>query len=683
MRRGGAVLVLLLGGWLGAAGAGSPALTPEERARFSTTVEALRTGDWPTAVAGFRMVSERASVLTDYARFFLAESLSRVGDLAGARKAVESLAVEESDSRLVPDALFRAAHLASQEGDEAGAERFLRRLLSWFPATPEGPLARYLLGLTLEAQGRGLEAAQSFRELWLLAPWTPYGEAAGDRLAALAQAGVVLPAPTQEERLERAERLLAGGASAPAREEAEALLAERPGAELALRALGVLAESLRRSGRYRQAAAAVDRSLALAPAPRRPLLLLELGRLQYRAGAYEAALGSLGRLIQQFPKEREVARALVLKGRVLEDAGRVNEAVGAYRRATGEFPDHEAAALAFWRLGWIAYLRGDLAGAAREFGEVAELPAGRAYRRQSAYWAGRCREALGEPDAAQRFFRRLLAEAPRSYYGILASRRVRGAGEAPGGSLPLRLPSDPLAPLAAELRFAKVEALRAVGLVHHASAELEEISASAGSDPLKLYGLSALWARAEEHHLALRILRRYFVDVAWSGHPGLPRRFWELFYPMSWTREVRQAAERVGLDVYLVAAVVREESSFFPQARSRAGARGLMQLMPHTARPLALRRGLAFGNGDLLDDPRLNLELGAEVLAGLLKEFGDPRLALAAYNAGPLRAREWWRARRSDDLEAFVEQIPFEETRAFVKRVLVSWEEYRRIYGGS
>ena len=83
----------------------------------------------------------------------------------------------------------------------------------------------------------------------------------------------------------------------------------------------------------------------------------------------------------------------------------------------------------------------------------------------------------------------------------------------------------------------------------------------------------------------------------------------------------------------------------------------------------------------LLDEPAPNLQLGAAFLASLLVEFPDPRLAAAAYNAGPARVREWWAARRSDDVEVFVEQIPFDETRHFVKRVMVAWEEYRRIYG--
>ena len=129
-----------------------------------------------------------------------------------------------------------------------------------------------------------------------------------------------------------------------------------------------------------------------------------------------------------------------------------------------------------------------------------------------------------------------------------------------------------------------------------------------------------------------------------------------------------------------MAAVVREESSFDPQARSRVGARGLMQLMPDTARQLAKGRGLPSGD-DMLVDPAANLALGSAYLATLMKEFGEPRLAVAAYNAGPARVREWWKGRASDDVEVWVELIPFDETRFFVRRVMLSWEEYRRLYG--
>src|SRR5207245_2144665 len=143
----------------------------------------------------------------------------------------------------------------------------------------------------------------------------------------------------------------------------------------------------------------------------------------------------------------------------------------------------------------------------------------------------------------------------------------------------------------------------------------------------------------------------------------------EVIYPFGWRDEVAAAAKRAGLDPFLVAAIVREESSYYPRAVSRAGARGLMQLMPATAKPMADVRGLPFEDGGVLDDPRANLDLGTAFLAGLMKEFGEPRLAIAAYNAGPKRVRDWWKARRTGDMEAFVEQIPYDEKRQYVKRV--------------
>jgi soluble lytic murein transglycosylase len=226
-----------------------------------------------------------------------------------------------------------------------------------------------------------------------------------------------------------------------------------------------------------------------------------------------------------------------------------------------------------------------------------------------------------------------------------------------------------------------VDLLRRLGLSDLALVELEDVVQRSAGDSVRLYGLTSAYLEDEHYHLALRIMRRNFAGLATTGHPALPRAFWEMLYPFAWRPEVEQAAQRAKVDPFLVAAVVREESNYDPRAVSRAGARGLMQLMPATAQPMVAGRGWVFREGDLLDEPAANIELGASYLGGLLREFGDPRLALAGYNAGPRRARQWWQARRNEDVEVFVEEIPFDETRFYVKRVMLSWEAYRRIYG--
>jgi soluble lytic murein transglycosylase len=143
---------------------------------------------------------------------------------------------------------------------------------------------------------------------------------------------------------------------------------------------------------------------------------------------------------------------------------------------------------------------------------------------------------------------------------------------------------------------------------------------------------------------------------------------------------VEAGARRNGLDPSFVAAVIREESSYDPKIISSAGARGLMQLMPDTARAVARESGEAYNHDPAaLHEVRLNIRLGTRYLATLMQQFGEPALAVAGYNAGPHRVVRWWGGRRGDDLEEWIEAIPFDETRAFVKRVLTSWEEYRRL----
>jgi soluble lytic murein transglycosylase len=262
---------------------------------------------------------------------------------------------------------------------------------------------------------------------------------------------------------------------------------------------------------------------------------------------------------------------------------------------------------------------------------------------------------------------------------MLAAARTSAVPAPSARSAALSLPADPEQAVAESSDMARVDLLVRLGLEEAAMVEMDDLAQRSMADPVTLYGLSAAYERRDRYDLALRIVRRHFSDAVTSGDPALPRAFWEIAYPLAWSRELADAATRAGVDRLLLAAVAREESNFSPRARSRAGARGLMQVLPQTARTLGGR--LAVPNGDVLDEPGPNVAIGAAILADLIREFSDPRLAVAAYNAGPARLRQWWEARRSDDIEAFVEQIPYEETRVYVKRVMVAWTQYRRLYG--
>jgi soluble lytic murein transglycosylase len=668
--------------WPAVAGAAEPPdsgppLTREAEAAWAGAIAAHQQGDSGPLAA---KVGDPAlgSTIGDHLRLVVADALSRRGDLTGARAMAGGVAERYPDSRLAPDALLTASTLAARAGDEPAARQALTRLLEAYPDSRQAPIALYLLGQWAEAAGRHEDAAHAYHQLLVLAPVTGWAEGASDRLAALAAAGVAVPGLTLAQRIDRAERLLRGGVAKTAADEAQRIATEARDPSIVVRALRVVADGAQRLGRYEAAAAALALAVPHAASERQPALRLEEARLLLRAGRRERALQLLGQ-VAAAGSEAEAAEALWVRGRALEEGQRAGDAVATYRELVRRYPTRDAAAGALWRLGWHAYLNGDAQGAATHWARLGSTTTNPAYRIAALYWHARAVEDTRGRVPARPLYLRVLAEAPRSYYGLLALPRVGEAMDA-APSASIRLPADPAEAVADDPGFARVDLLRRLGLIESALAELEEVVERATGDPVRLYGLSSAYVRDERYHLALRIVRRHFGTLAASGDPTLPRAFWEMLYPFGWRSEVTAAAQRAGVDPFLVAALVREESSYHPRALSRAGARGLMQLMPATARPMAEHRGLAFAGGDLLDDPGLNLEIGTAFLAGLLREFKDPRLALAAYNAGPGRLRQWWQARRTDDLEAFVEQIPFDETRQYVKRVMLSWQEYRRIY---
>ena len=648
----------------------APGTQPEPERRWAAAVEAYQQGDVEPLIREFGTDAAKDSVIGDHVRYLRAEALSRRDDLAAAREAALSVVDRYPKSRLAPRALLLAATLDLRVDQDASAQTVLVRLINSYPDSPELPGALYLLAMTAETLGQLDAAALTYRDVRILTSASGYADGAGDHIAALQAAGARLPPLTPTQRVDRVERLLRANVPDVAMTEAQSIVDEVKEGAVVTRALRVVADSARSLRRYDVAARTLGLVIDRSPAERRPRLKLEQARLYVRAKDLGRALTGL-EAVAGTGAEADKAEALYLKALVLEDLNRDPEAITAYRAVVAHHPTREAAAASLWRLGWLAYGKRDAQGAQKSWARLAALPSAGAYRMPALYWTGRAREQAGGGEAAE-LYNQILSEAPRSYYGMLAAGRLGRAREG-GVAGQIALPPEPRDALTDDSGLARVVLLRRINLIDAAASELEDAVQGAASDPVRLYGMAGVYVEAERYHKALRIMRRHFQTLASTGDPTLPRAFWEMFYPYAWRDEMREAAQRRGIDPYLVAAVVREESSYYPRATSPVGARGLMQLMPATARLMA-------PTGDL-EDPGFNIELGTRFLAGLMREFNDPRLALAAYNAGPNRVRQWLTTRRSDDIEAFVEQIPFDETRLYVKKVVLSWEEYRRIYG--
>ena len=647
-------------------------LGPEAARAFRDAYQALTRGDYAQAEAGFRSLASTPSLLSDYALYYLGESLVRSGTQTEARQVFQAVQDQYPGSRLVPQALLKVAELSAPRE----AEAFYRRYLERFAA--EIPQVRLKLAQVIEDQGRLDEAAQLARQLWLQHPAAPEASRAKEQWDRLAAVGAVPPPLTPDEQFARARRLEAAGQWAAALRIYDQLVRERSSPEL-LHRRGLVLGQLRRWDEgvlsIRQALEAPALSSSF-----RQTLRLDQAKLLARLGRYAEA----ATVLEQLTKDDASVlggEPLFLLGRYREELAQPAQALAAYTRLIQDSRGSPQKGSALWATAWIHYRQSAWALARATFETLAEWASTPPPLRVGGlYWMGRTAAALGHEAAARAAFRRAVDQAPRSYYGILAARRLKTVVTSSTEAVPVSLPQSPERLLEQDLHFLKGRELHGLGFSDDALAELDLVREWAGEDHDRLYALSLFYFDIQEPGRALRLLRRHFSRVAQVPPPGLPPLFWRMFYPLGYAQEVETEARRNGLDPAFVAAVIREESSYDPKIVSPVGARGLMQLMPDTARLVARDVGEAYDQDPTtLHDVRLNIRLGTRYLAALRQQFGEPALVAAAYNAGPHRVVRWWAARGSDDLEEWIEAIPFDETRGFVKRVLTSWEEYRRL----
>jgi len=160
------------------------------------------------------------------------------------------------------------------------------------------------------------------------------------------------------------------------------------------------------------------------------------------------------------------------------------------------------------------------------------------------------------------------------------------------------------------------------------------------------------------------------------------KAFWRVFYPFPYKAIIFAEAARNNIDPFLVAAIIKTESNFASEAESKMGARGIMQIMPETGRWAAEKMNLRDFHPDDLYETETNIKIGCWYLNNLNQEFkGNKVLVVAAYNGGRGNVREWLEKQQWTGEHATVDQIPFQETRQYVRKVMKNYSRYRYLYG--
>jgi soluble lytic murein transglycosylase len=291
-------------------------------------------------------------------------------------------------------------------------------------------------------------------------------------------------------------------------------------------------------------------------------------------------------------------------------------------------------------------------------------------REKALYWLGRSLEQSGNPESAS-FFRMLLDEYPAGFYATWHRNQKR----IPDVREPLGQ-RNALVELPQIAGFDKPRLLASLGMIDEARAEMSVARKKAGENKSLFPGLARIYLEMEDYSsaIALFLANR---PIKWDK-TTLP--LWTAGYPLAYSAPISKHTSANSVSEGLVYALMRAESGFSPAIKSPAGAIGLMQLMPATAKATAREKG-AF-DPLRLTVPDYNIRLGTRHFRDLLKEYdGDVVYSMAAYNAGASAVERWKKSFKGRSKDEFIECIPYQETRDYVKKVYASAGTYRQLYG--
>lgn len=385
-----------------------------------------------------------------------------------------------------------------------------------------------------------------------------------------------------------------------------------------------------------------------------------------RLAPVERALESLTAPAVPLPVRRAARERLL---RFSADASNFEGALAQARELTREEPGAIEGFEPLWLLAWQRYRLGDFPGARARFEAVSGVYRDISRGRRLAYWRARCLEAEEKTAEARPILAELAAAAPQDLYARFARTRVPKPARVERTAL-----KDPSTTTAA---FSRVDELLRLRMFQEASAESRRLLPSRGRD-LRLaqsdFALGRFLAAASA-------IKRAIPEIGTAEEGRVPDAWRRLYYPIEEGSFLADGATEFSLDASVLRGLVRQESVFDANARSRAGAMGLTQLMPATAKSLARSVLRSRYRRAFLYDPGVNARLGAAYLRKLLDRFdASTVLALAAYNGGPTRIARAVRENPGLPEDELFESIPLYETRDYVRRVVLYTESYRELY---
>ena len=610
-------------------------------AELTLGVVAYEQKRFPDAIRDLTAAQARLPKLADYTAYYLAAAESETQAYAASARHAAAVRTVPLRSPFAAKSIVLEARALAVSGSAADAVRMLRDGYADLPQ-PDGDLA---FAMAYEASRDLPRAAQYYQRVYFDYPDTDQATRAAAALLTLRDTmRADYPAPTPEAMVERAQNLLAQREYARAQAEFESLVPQLTGAARDQAVVGVAAAQYL-SGDVSAAYSHLRAFEVSDPEANAERLyyITECARKLNDEDQMMEAVHKLGKYHDSLWRYK----ALMAAANRFLVTNQPDKYVPLYKAVDEAFPDQTMAATSHWRVTWAAYIRRkrDARDLMRE--HVRRYPS-HPSASDALYFLGRLAEADADYSAARTYYTRLAAQFPNYYYGLLARDRMMQPAIAAAGLSektaeflrtvefpphPVPIPSQPDAETV--LRIARARLLVAAGLQDLAQAELR-FGARHSSQPYLL--AMELAHMGGTPHEQLHNIKTAAPDYLALSLEDAPPAFWQLLFPLPYRKDLERNANQQNLDPFMMAALIRQESEFDPQALSPKHAYGLTQVEPATGRALARRAGIKRFSNRALFQPAINLKLGSFYLRALLDQWGGKwEEALASYNAGKSR----------------------------------------------
>ncbi len=634
---------------------------------FLMGVSALRAGRDEEALPLLAEAEQKLPLVADYAALYQVEALLRLKRNVEAANKAASITSAYPGSLLVRRAnkLYLDAFFAA--GDHKGGVKVVQNFVEKYPTGSDSVDALFMSAQGREALGDRDGAVQIYRSIWINNSLNRQARLAEERLRDLARQGVRVPPYDAEELLRRASSQYSQNEFEASLQTLRMIPLEHQPQAIISRVEFRTGLALYRTRNWKAAEKSFARAAAGGATAVRSEARFWQAKSLERMKLNDRAFSQYMALVAEGKKQNYADDALIESAGMRKNMGHYREAARLFDQIPAISQDSRFLARSAWEAAWCHYLAGEYAVATPAF---KALLTDDNLREKALYWLGRSLENNGNSESSA-YFSRLLAEYPDGFYATWY-REQKGIADTREALDQNLLKGEPSYPAGLE----KPRMLASLGLMEEARNETAAIRKKLNGKKGQLYGLAHFYQELGEYGQAISLFNQNRPQK--SEGSLLP--FWSAGYPLVYGNYISRYAAANSLSEGLIYSLIRAESSFSPAVKSPVGAIGLMQLMPATAR--ATVRDKEGFKASRLVEPEYNIVIGTRHFRDLLNSFnGDLVYSIAAYNAGSAAVERWKRGGRGLKKDEFIENIPYQETRDYVKKVYSAAATYRRLYG--